>query len=62
MIEKLKIIIGTAVLDSGSDDTINLSKLVNYWYIQLEMMQKEADPELKEWIADVISKGESFLK
>lgn len=63
MEEKLKYIVGNAVLIAGdTEHTIMLAKLANYYNTQLKMIKKQVEsPEIKEWIDEVLDIGESFL-
>ena len=63
MEEKLKYIVGNAVLIAGDmEHTIMLAKLANYYNTQLKMIKKQVEsPEIKGWIDEVLNIGKSFL-
>lgn len=61
MIKKIQIIIGQAVLGSGSTDIIKMGKLINYLNGQMKLIRKDVDDETKGYIDSVLKTGESFL-
>ena len=62
MEEKLKVIIGNAVLNSDPDDVIKLAKLVTYYNVQFNIIKRDADSELRNYIDSVQEKGKTFLE